>query len=220
MTPETIRALATEIVNQTILSNWLFYVVLACITVVLTAIGSSLSSFFSKRAEHAALTADFDELKNQLRETTSLSESIKIDITQLAERSERLQWLKREKLEAYVVAVLRGAEHLSIDVRHKLTDAEPPTNEDPLIVASMIQALYLPELDEQHAVLLKTVAEFRGWIAKGMQERLDSWKATSVKKAASNQILDQYPYYLDKLNSAVMLVEQAAKELARELNKI
>lgn len=220
MSPETIRALATEIVNQTILSNWLFYVVLACITVVLSATGAFLSSYFAKRAEHAALTADFDELKRQLRETTALSESIKVDIKQLAERSEKLQWLKREKLEDYVVTVLRAAEHLSKDMQHRYFDAEAPTNEDPLLVASMLQKLYLQELDAQHAVFLKTVAEFRGWVAVGMQQRLDIWKATNTKPAPNKEHLDQYPAYLTKLNAGVMLVEQAAKELARELNKV
>lgn len=220
MSPETIRALATEIVNQTILNNWLFYVVLACITVVLSAAGAFLSSYFAKRAEHTALKANFDEMKRQLRETTALSESIKTDIKQLAERTEKLQWLKREKLEAYVVAVLRGAEHLSLEMNHKFFDADAPANEDPLLTASMLQKLYLPELDAQHAVFLRAVAEFRGWVATGMQQRLDAWKATNVKQSPNKDHLDQYPNLLTKLNAGVMLVEQAAKELARELNKV
>ncbi len=220
MSPDTIRALAAEIVNQTILNNWVFYVVLACITVVVSAAGAALSSYFTKRGEHAAISADFEELKRQLRDTTALSESIKTDIRQMAERSEKLQWLKREKLEDYVVAVLRGVEYLSKEVRHNLFDAEAPAEEDPLLVASMLQKLYLPELDAQHAVFLKTIAEFRGWVAQGMQQRLDAWKATNIKSAPSKEHCDQYPGYLTKVNAAVMLVEQAAKELSRELNMV
>lgn len=220
MAPETIQALANEIVNQSILNNWLFYVVLACITVVLSAAGAFISSYFTKRAEHASLKANFEEIKRQLHETTSLSESIKTDIKQLAERTEKLQWLKREKLERYLVAVLQGTEHLSVDMNHRFFDAEPPGKEDPLLTAHMLQRLYLPELDAQHAVFWGAVAEFRGWIATGMQQRLDAWTATNVKQSPQKDHLDQYTNQLNKLHAGVMLVEQAAKELARELNKI
>ena len=220
MPPEAIRALATEIVNQTVLNSWLFYVVLACVTVVLSAAGAFLSSYFAKRAEHAALKANFDEMKRQLKETTALSESIIVDIKRLAERTEKLQWLKREKLETYVVAVLRGAEHLSIDMNHRFFDAEAPANEDPLLTASMLQRLYLPELDAQHAAFLNCVADFRIWVAAGMQQGLDAWKASNIKQGPSKDHLDQYPDLLKKLNAGVTLVEQAAQKLARELNKV
>lgn len=220
MTPETIRALANEIVNQTILNNWLFYVVLACLTVVLSAVGAFLSSYVAKRAEHAAFVADFEDVKRQLRESTAISESIKVDIKLLAERSEKLLWLKREKLEDYMVAVLRGAEHLSLDMKHHFFDAEAPESEDPLLVASMLQKLYLPELDAEHAAFLNAVAEFRAWVASGMRQRADVLKATGVNPAPTKDICDQYPTYLIKLHSGVMSVEQAAKKLAREINKV
>jgi hypothetical protein len=196
MSPETIRALAAEIVSQTILGNWLFYVVLASITVVLSAAGAFLSSYFSKRAEHAALAADFETVKQQLRETTALSESIKTDIKNIAERSEKLQWLKREKLE------------------------DAPKEEDPLLRASMLQKLYLPELDGEHAAFVGSVGEFKSWLAAGMRERLDAWKTTGVKSGASQALLDQYTARLNKVNATVIVVEWAAKELARGLNKV
>lgn len=220
MQPDTIRALVTEIVNQTFLKNWFFYFALAGITAVLSAAGAFFSSYLAKRAEHAALKANLAEMKQQLQETTILSESIKTDIKQLAERTEKLQWLKREKLECYVVAVLRGTEHLSLEMSHKFFDAEAPTKEDPLLTASMLQKLYLPELDTQHSMFLNAVGEFRGLVATGMQQRLDAWKSTNVKKSPNQDHLDQYSNLLSKLNAAVMLIEQAAKELARELNKV
>ena len=219
MPPETIRALASEIVNQTILGNWLFFAIIAGITGVLSAAGSFLSSYFSKRAEHRALAADFEAVKRQLRETTALSESIKVDIKHIAERSEKLQWLKREKLEDYVVAVLRGVEHLSLDMYHRLFDAEIPKGEDPLLSASMLQRLYLPELDGEHAALMSAVGEFRRWLAAGMRERLDVWKATNLKGAASQAHMDQYPERLKIVLAAALTVELAAKYLARVLNK-
>jgi hypothetical protein len=220
MPPETIRALAAEIANQTILSNWLFYIVLGALTVVLSAAGAFLSTYFGKRAERLALTADFEEMKRQLRETASISESIKADIQRLSERSEKLQWLKREKLEQYVVAVLRGVEFLSKDMQHRFFDVEAPSHEDPLLTASMFQKLYLPELDKPHAVLLQTVVGFRQWVAQGMQQRLDAAKTSGAKSSPDQAHLNLYPKHLELLNAGAMVVEQAAKELARELNKV
>lgn len=220
MPPETIRALAAEIANQTILSNWLFYIVLGCLTVVLSATGAFLSTYFSKRAERLALTADFEEMKRQLRDSTSISESIKADIQRLSERSEKLQWLKREKLEQYVVAVLRAAEFLSKDMQHRFFDAEPPLHEDPLLTASMLQKLYLPELDKPHAVLLQTIGGFRQWVGQGMQQRVDAAKTRGVKSSPDQAHLDLYPKHLELLNVGIITIEQAAKELARELNKV
>ena len=94
----------------------------------------------------------------------------------MAERFEKLQWLKREKLEVYVVAILRGAEHLSKEMSHQFFDAESPAAEGPLLTASMLQKLYLPELDVPHAEFLRTVGLFKGWIAAGMHQRLDADK--------------------------------------------
>ena len=220
MSPETIRALATEIVNQTILNNWLFYLVLSCITVFLAAGGAFLSSYIAQRAKTAAQAASFHELKRQLEETTALSESIKVDIKQLAERSEKLQWLKREKLEDYVVAIFRSVDRLSKEMHHRFFDAEAPDDEDPLLIASMLQTLYLPELDVQHSVFLKTVGEYQGWIATGMQQRLDAWKATNVKSMPNKDIRDQFPVLLANVHASLQVIQQAAKELARELNKV
>lgn len=220
MSPETIRALAAEIVSQTILGNWLFYVILACITVVLSAAGAFLSAYFSKRAEHAAVATGFEAVKQQLRETTALSESIKTEIKQIAERSEKLQWLKREKLEDYVVAVLRGVEHLSADMYHRMFDADAPKDEDPLLRASMLQRLYLPELDGEHAAFVMSVGEFKCWLAAGMQERLDAFKTTGVRSSATSAHLDQFKPRLNKVLAAVLVVELAAKELARGINKV
>jgi hypothetical protein len=220
MSPEIFRSLAKEIVIQTISEHWLYYAIIAGLTIFFSTVGSFLSSYFSRRAEHRALEDDFDDVKRQLRDTTAISESIKVDIKQLSDRSEKLQWLKREKLEDYVVAVLRGIEYLTLVMRHYFFDADLPKNEDPLLVAAMLQKLYLPELDEEHSMLMKAVAEYRSWISLGMQERLEIWKATNVKSAPSQETCEQYTTHLKNINGSVILVEQAAKKLAREMNHV
>lgn len=220
MTPDAIRSLANEIVAQTISGNWTFYAVLACLTVILSAAGAFLGSYFKKRAEQAALEADFEAVKKQLHLTTALTESIKTDIKHLAERSEKLRWLKQEKLEEYVVSVLETVDYYSTDMSHRFFDAELPTGGDPWKRATMLQTLYLPELAASHAALSQAVGEFKSWVAQGMQQRLEVWKKIGLKAAPSQEHCDKYPGHLAKMNAAVMDIQAAAQKLAGELTKI
>ncbi len=220
MSPETIRALASEIVSQTIVGNWTFYAVLACLTILLSAGGAFLGSYIKRRAEHAALEADFDAVKRQLHDTTVLTESIKTDVKRLSDRSEKLRWLKQEKLEEYVVAVLKTVDYYSEEMRHRFFDADLPVGDDPWKTATMLQTLYLPELAGPHAALSGATGEFTSWVAQGMRERLEAWKGTGQKAAPSQAHCDKYSEHLAKMNAAVIAIQKAAQTLAGELTKV
>lgn len=220
MPAETLRALASEIVAQTIAGNWAFWAVLACLTVIFSASGAFFGAYVKKRAEQAALEADFDAVKKQLHETTALTESIKIDIKHLAERSERVRWLKQEKLEAYIVSVLEVVDYYSADMYHRFFDSEPPKAGDPWRTATMLQTLYLPELAAPHAALGGAVGEFQSWVAQGMQQRLDEWKKTGQKTSPSQEHRDMYSAHLAKMNAAIIALQIAAQKLAGELTKV
>ncbi|MBY0465274.1 MAG: hypothetical protein K2W33_10060 [Burkholderiales bacterium] len=220
MTPDTVRALASEIVAQTIVGNWTIYAVLACLTVILSSVGAFLGAYVKRRAEHAALEADFDAVKKQLHETTALTESIKSDIKHLAERSEKLRWLKQQKLEEYIVSILKTVDYYSADMSHKFFDAELPLGGDPWKPATMLQTLYLPELAVPHGALSQAVGEFQSWVALGMGERLEVWKKSGQKAAPSQAHCDKYPGHLAKMNAAVTTIQYAAQKLAGELTKV
>ena len=220
MHPETLKALASEIAAQTISENWAFWVVLASLTTLLSASGAFLGAYLKKRAEQAALLAAFEAVKKQMRETTALTESIKTDIKHLAERSEKLRWLKQEKLEEYVVSVLRVADHYSADMYHKFFDSEPPKESDPWKTATMLQTLYLPELAATHAAMAGALGEFQAWVGVGMQHRLDSLKNTGQKATPSNDHCGKFLAHLTRINAAVLAIQSAAQKLAGELTKV
>lgn len=221
MNPETIKALASEIANQTILNNWVFYVVLFSITIGLSAVTVAISSYIAKRSENLAIKSDFEDIKNQLQQTTTVTESIKVDINKMAERSEKLEWLKREKLEHYHENILKVTDYLSATMNNKFFDIEDPDKEDPINKASMLQKLYLPELDRPHALLLTQIAKFRQWLADEMQQRIDLPPNISGKKPPpSKELMSKYRTLLGGLNAAVIEIEKSAQELARGLNKV
>ncbi|MBS0346637.1 MAG: hypothetical protein JSR69_09255 [Proteobacteria bacterium] len=222
LTPDTIRLLAAEIANQTILNNWLFYIVLACLSVILSAAGSFLAAYFSKRAERLALTADFDEIKRQLKETTTLAETVKVDIQRLAERSEKLQWQKREKLESYIVAIAAAIDYQTAEMSHSFFDADPPSGGDPIYSASMYMSLYLPELKTDHQSLMKAISEFQLWMSKGMTERVEQYKQHSIAGSPmptpTEAHMSAYSELLAAMKQAQLRINETAEKLAQTLN--
>ena len=217
---ETLKALASEIVAQTISENWAFWVVYVCLTVLLSASGAFLGGYVKKRAEQAALEADFDAVKTQLRQTTALTESIKTDIKRLAERSEKLRWLKQEKLELYLVSVLGVADYYYAVMYHRFFDSEAVTEGDPWKTATMLQTLYLPELGAAHAALSEALGGFTFWVADGMQQRVDGMKGTGLKQKPSDAHRSKYPEHLKKINSAVLAIQVTAQKLASDLTTV
>ena len=57
-----IKEIALQVVQQGLLSNWLFYAVILALSLVSGVIGAYLSKYFGKRGETAATKADFDEI--------------------------------------------------------------------------------------------------------------------------------------------------------------
>lgn len=219
MNSEALRTLADDISRQGTLDNWQFYVILGLLTLVVSAIGAYVSTYMSRKAEREASRIGFEQVLQQLKASTALAESIKAEVHQLSARTEKLRWLKSEKLEDYVVATLRAAEFLSKDMHHRYFDSPQPAEENPLMKASMIQKLYLSELDEPHALFIRASGKFNSWIAQGMTERLEAMKAGNGKLTPSEGHLAKYPEHLQALNAAVMLVENEAKKLARKLHE-
>ncbi len=85
----TIAAIAKQIVDEELLLNWKFYLVLVVVTFIATGISSFAISYFKSRGRHFATKTDFRELLDQLRQTTEATESIKQSLS-------RSDWVVRE----------------------------------------------------------------------------------------------------------------------------
>ena len=98
---ETIVGLvAKEIVNQTIWENYKFYLLVIAISLVSSSIAVFLASYFKKRGENLATKADFDDLLQQLKDTTTLAEGIKTDIRVKFDEEKNVRELLRQKIES------------------------------------------------------------------------------------------------------------------------
>jgi hypothetical protein len=218
MSPEIIEKLALEIVSQSFLGNWLFYFLLISLSVVASALSAFGTSYFSTRGANRANKADIEEIKHTLRETTEIAERIKVDLSHVSTRKHAIEQLKREKLELYLLSVIRGSEQLSEEAKHHFFGSPLTSQERHTDVASMIQRLYFPELGPVHAVYLAAIGKFRRWIGDGMQAMLDLRSPENPKPKVPDSHLDQYSSIMKEVNAALLAIEAASKSVAERLN--
>jgi hypothetical protein len=217
---DNIQTLAAEIAFQTISQSWPYYALVVALTLVSSAAGAFLSSYFSRRAEHQAISADFESIKSQLRETTILTESIHTELKHHFDRAHTIEVLRREKLEAYVEKITEAAENLTREVNEKIFNSQVQYDPSAYSTASMLQTIYLPEFDEVHAHFSLVCAELRQWIVEGMKYSLQK-KAEGIQVVVPTQeYMARYPAHYQPVLVAVSAIESKAREVGRLLIKV
>lgn len=217
---DSINELATEIAAQTISQSWPYYALVILLTLISGAVGAFLSSYFSRRAEHRAIAADFENIKAQLGETTSLTESIRTELNHHFDRARAIEVLRREKLERYVEKVSEAGENLSREMSEKIFGAQVQYDPAAYSTASMLQAIYLPEFDEVHAGFSLACAEFQQWLADGMRYKIQKHAEGVQVVVPPREFMDGYSGRLEKVLSALSAIESKAREVGRELIKV
>ena len=92
--------------------DWEYYLIFLGLIIVGTYISSFISEYSKKRGSQFATKADIKQIHEQLKSTTSITESIKSDIAHGAWRSRELELLKREKIEQYLTNVYESKQAL------------------------------------------------------------------------------------------------------------
>jgi len=165
-----------------------------------------------------ANTKKLDEIQSQLAQSVEISESIKRDIEHGAWRDRELELLKREKLEQYLLNYYEAIENLSRKMRENFFYDETPYDKSCEAKLSMLQKLYLPELDQEHREYLIVSANFGEWIGDGLKELVEKRRLGDPKPVISSEHMDKYTELLEKANAATLLVEAKAKEIGRSIN--
>src|SRR5687768_10524217 len=105
MTSEQIEVIAKAVAEQQISANWLYYVMLALITVVMSAAGAYFGSYWKKRGEHLATKQDFADLLNRVERTTEVTTAIKTQIEHADWTRKEYITLKRQKAESLLDSI-------------------------------------------------------------------------------------------------------------------
>ncbi len=146
MNDELIRQIATEIVNENILKNHVFYLMIIGISIVSSFVSAFISAYSSKRGELLATKADFEEIKKQLSESTEISEKIRADISARFQDEIEVKSLLREKLEQIMSETFELELWLEIQRSKAIRKELPSVNESPISKIEMFQAIYFSEV--------------------------------------------------------------------------
>ncbi len=138
----TTQAFVTEIVSRKIAENWLYWVLyLAAVFVA-----AYFSAYIKKRAENLATKADFDDLREQLRQTTRLTEEIKSEIGHAEWKAREMNLLRRTKLEEYVQQIAKVEGAVGAAVMKAFTGQELEIPSEPMDRLHALTQLYFPQL--------------------------------------------------------------------------
>lgn len=146
MDENTIAEVARVIINEGLLFNWKFYLLVAAVGFVYVAASGFLLPYFARRGEAFATKADFQAIISQLEETTKTVEKVKAEVQREDWNWRELQTLRRIKLEELVSTVGGGFEWLSALRSNNYFQGKTVLSPDPAARANMIAALYFPEL--------------------------------------------------------------------------
>jgi hypothetical protein len=221
MSPETVAALADAIVRQTIFSNWQLYALMIALAAVGAAAGAGIVGFFKKKAEQAAIAADFGKILAQLKQTTDATESVKLNLQYLTARSQKLEQLKSEKLERYLECIYMAVEYLNQVKDHHYFGGgvQEKLGLDPFTTASMLQSMYLSELDAEHNGFRLGVVRFREWVVDGMKlQKVEEINGAIVKRPPPTDHLDKYSDAIKELHAPLLVLDAAVTKLSRSLH--
>lgn len=169
--PESeIMTIASAVARQSFLMDWHFYVVIFCFSLVGGFLGAYVRGYASEKARLTAIDSSLQSIKRNVAETTRAAEEIKKDIEDESWRRKDREALKREKLEAYIIAISEAKAAVYDQTKASLFDADHAYDAHAWNRADMLQALYLPELAVEHNEFRQVLSVFGFWLAEGMAQ--------------------------------------------------
>ncbi|MDB6061214.1 MAG: hypothetical protein JWM78_1317 [Verrucomicrobiaceae bacterium] len=207
-----VASFVKQIADQTVLTNTLIWIQLGVWIVFGVAIAIA-GPYLKKRAELLATKADFNTLKQQLKDTTEVVEKVKTEISHADWASREWKTIRRLKIEALFEGLIALGTWQKNEVVAVLARNEPISDATPLYHVEMLIRLYLPQLNDSFNVLAEKTQKSRTWM-------LDSRQAISEvegQQAKEEKVKELVGFWKTNIEPRVELV--AVKTLAIELMK-
>jgi hypothetical protein len=241
MTDAQIKLIIDSILNGAIIYNWKLYLVIFLVSLVSAAITALVKGYFYERAKfkaindslstveshvltqekakYQAIEDSLETIQKQIKVTTETSEKIKTALDHDNWRKKELETLKRNKIEEYYSHIL----HLHGSLQDKMESIffNKENEQDPMIFdkASLIQALYLPELESEHNKLSLIVSEFNIWVSVVRSELAKEMKRTGVRPQVSDEQVEPHDMLTSRYLKQSHVILRSIKELSKELNQ-
>ena len=168
-----VRQIVSEVIDGRVSEQPWFYLLFLAITFLAGACGAFLSAYFKKRGESLATKADFQQLLDQLRQSTHLAEEIKADIQSKYGEQATLRSLLRDRTEALVMATF-DLENWLGEARSRAFQGESSEfNGSPISRISALRDIYFPEVGAEFAELEGRNLDYTQWLNGLLRERLN-----------------------------------------------
>lgn len=237
-----ISKISNEIVNETILLNWKFYVLLVLITFVTTCISSYVFPYLKTRGKALATEADFKSLLKQLQKTTETTETIKRAITHNDWALKELKLLRRQKLEELLIAIFEVEDWVDSYKDNKIFGGSVNNSSSPICKIRLIGALYFNEIASEISSFtlvyrklvicvmvghgkLQAIKNEKSEIELTLQSNpealLEKMKELNAQQVQTLQlILDEFVEKYKELIDATYVVEGKASLLMKEITGV
>lgn len=212
------KELALEILNESIIENWYFYLLFFFISVIGSYLGALLKGTGAEKGKYLAIESSLQTIEKQVAITTQTSESIKTTIEHDFWRKKELEVIKREKLEQYFLHISALNNSLNNEMLDRLFNAK--VDYDPLCFdkANMIQSLYLPELQKEHLEVSKVVHGFTSWVSDGMFMLAEQSSKGVKEPMPTPEFMKKQPILLGALNKPISNALLKTREVAQSIN--
>lgn len=212
------KELALEILNETIIHNWYFYLLIF----LLSALGAYIASLFkgagNEKGKYLAIESSLKTIEKQVAITTETSESIKTAIEHDTWRKKELELIKRQKLEEYFLHISALNNSLNNEMLEKLFGAKVDYDSQCFDKANMIQSLYLPELLVEHHELSEVVEDFTRWVSDGLFLIAEQSSNGVENPQPTREFMTKQSELLSALAKPISKTLLKAREIAQELN--
>lgn len=220
MDKELIKQIASQIINEQILLNWKFYLVIGSIYLVVYCLLSFIKPYLGKRGEALAKKSDLEGVLAEVRKTTELTENIKREIDAESWITKEFNVLRRQKLEELLLLLYEYKKHIETEMKCNIFQGLKSEKSDPSDHATAIHKLYFPELDEPMKIYYKSCAAWGTWLAEGLTQMQTKMANGQLPCVPEREHMDKYGQVLNEVYFAIKGVEDNAKLVMDKLRTI
>ena len=215
---ESVNKMAATLLSQPSWSEIEYYAVVILLVLILGSILAFFKTLYSEKAKFAAMRSSLDAIKEQTELTANITEKIKNDIEYNSWNKKEMLQIRRSKLEEYFLLISTLNNALNNEMLNSLFDADIKYDPHCYYKANMIQALYLPELAQEHNEVSRAVKNFTSWVAEGLfiKAKLASQGVQNPKP--TKEFMQKQPELLRDLVQPISDVLLKSRELAQQLN--
>lgn len=174
MSDDVIQQLVEAVREGTFQPDAFFYFIIFVVMLIATGFGSYLASYLSHKGQNLATKEDFQELLDQQRQSTEVTEQIRAEIEASFGERKELKARLRDKMEELMQVTIKLDSWVD-DVRGVAFDGRlASVAKSPLAKINALTSLYFPLIESERSELALAHGGMMDWLFRLAQESLSA----------------------------------------------